>query len=88
MAETFNLITFDTTHYSISADKCLDEINMLHKLIPMPQEVSAGCGFCLRVEPEDYKMVREELASREIEVAGCYSVEKTGLKSRYTKIEE
>lgn len=88
MTEKFNLITFDTTHYSISADKCLEENNMAHKLIPMPQEISAGCGFCLKLDPEDYPRIKEALDNKGIEMAGHYYVEKSGLKSQITKLED
>lgn len=46
------LFSFDTTSSAMAA---LDKTEHLEgtRLIPLPTEIGAGCGFCLRVEKKE-----------------------------------
>lgn len=42
------------------------------RLIPLPPEISAGCGLVLRVNEEDIKMASRLLTEAEIPYTGIY----------------
>ena len=42
------------------------------RLIPLPPEISAGCGLVLRVNEEDIKMASRLLSEAEIPYTGIY----------------
>ena len=43
---TYYIITFDTTHDALKAEKLL----LKGTIVPVPSEISAGCGFAVRVD--------------------------------------
>jgi hypothetical protein len=53
--KNYILITFDTTTQAIAMEKyCMAE-GIPGRLIPIPSAVSAGCGICWRMLPEEYE---------------------------------
>lgn len=79
MKDIYYIFTFDTTHWAISADKLLEANAVSHKLIPVPQKISAGCGFCLRVPKDDAEKAERLFEEKGVEFAGVYAAEKEGL---------
>lgn len=76
--EIFSLITFDSTHSAIRAEKeLMDKLSV--RIIPVPREITTGCGLSLKLEMEDLDMAREILISKNIETSGYYLIKKTGL---------
>ena len=51
MEELF--FTFPGTHAAISAEKKLLAAGIAVRVMPLPDEVGAGCGMCLRVAVAD-----------------------------------
>lgn len=45
------LLTFESTHAAMAAQHALAGVGPA--VIPMPREISAGCGMALRFEAED-----------------------------------
>lgn len=84
--EKYYIFTFETTHFSISADMLLDKNSVPHKLIPVPQEISPGCGFCVRVAEERFGEAKRLLIESGVELSGSYSVERDGLKSTVREV--
>ena len=67
------IITFKNTNFAIKAEQCLLELNMNVGVLPLPSQISAGCGICLRVKQDEIKVALDTLADREIPNAGLYS---------------
>lgn len=56
----YRVITFATTTDAMVAEKfCLDN-SIGGRLIPVPQEISAGCGLAWRMMPEDYLLLEQQ----------------------------
>jgi len=66
------IITFKNTNFAIKAEQCLLE-KMHVGVLPLPSQISAGCGICLRVKQDEINAALAALAEREIAAAGLYS---------------
>lgn len=78
--EIFNLITFDSTHSAIRAEKELLDEGLKVKVIPVPTEITASCGLSIRIALKDLEKAKKILKDNNIEVSGYYYVKKLGLK--------
>lgn len=45
--------TFPGTHAAIAAEKRLLAAGFTVRVMPLPEEIGAGCGICLRVDAAD-----------------------------------
>ncbi len=55
----YMVLTFATTTDAMAAEKfCLDN-GIGGRLIPVPQEISAGCGLAWRMAPEDFLLLEQ-----------------------------
>lgn len=50
--EVFCVISFDSSHQAIAAEMAVTGLEGA-RLIPLPPEISQGCGLALRVNRED-----------------------------------
>lgn len=56
----YRVITFATTTAAMAAEKfCMDN-GIGGRLIPVPQEISAGCGLAWRMTPEDFLLLEQQ----------------------------
>lgn len=83
------IFLFSNSHYAIQAEL---ETKAKYgesggRLIPLPPEVSAGCGMVLRVLPEDGQQVYRLLLDKSIEVEGIYDLTIDGKKRSVKKRE-
>ena len=63
------IITFKNTHFAIKAEQKLLAKNLKVGVLPLPTQISAGCGICLKIYQDDLKTALEELISiPEIEI--------------------
>lgn len=53
------VVTFPTTAAAMSCEKCCERRGLGGRMIPVPGEISAGCGLAWKTAPE----AREELAA-------------------------
>ncbi|EEV20149.1 hypothetical protein TREVI0001_0915 [Treponema vincentii ATCC 35580] len=58
--EVFCVISFDSTHQAIAAEMAVTGLPDA-RLIPLPPEISEGCGMALRVNREDAEKAVELL---------------------------
>ena len=58
--EVFCVISFDSTHQAIAAEMAVTGLSGA-RLIPLPPEISEGCGMALRVNREDAEKAVELL---------------------------
>lgn len=65
------LFTFAATGDSLAGEKKLLAGGISPAVMPLPDQLGAGCGICLRVRPEELERARAALGSG---VKGIYAV--------------
>ena len=55
--KAYKIITFATTTAAMAMESFCLENNLPGRLIPVPQEISSGCGVAWRVLAEDYGLI-------------------------------
>ena len=65
-------MTFDQTTEAIRAEKLLAEAGLCPLVMPLPSQIRAGCGLCLRVKPQARELARATLASYGVRCAGWF----------------
>ena len=60
--EVFCVISFDSAHQAIAAEMAVSGLSGA-RLIPLPPEISEGCGMALRVNREDAQKAVDLLAA-------------------------
>lgn len=60
------VITFDTTTDAMMMESFAKENKLSGKLIPLPNEISAGCGLAFKIETEDLEKVTKTLEENSI----------------------
>lgn len=54
------ILTFDTTHAAMAVEKECMEKGIPGRIIPLPREISAGCGLSFRIPEAEYVTYQEE----------------------------
>ncbi len=67
MSKEYNIIAFYSTHDAMKAESVLIGAGLIIKLIPTPSEISAGCGFSVKVLKEELEKAKEILINENIE---------------------
>ena len=80
------VITFKSTNFAIKAEQCLLEQKLQPSVLPLPSQISAGCGICLRVNQEEIKPALEILADRNIDEIGLFSRVMENKQFSYTEV--
>ena len=62
------IITFHTTADAIALEKACKEAGRPGRMIPVPRELSAGCGLAWRIPPEAYARHKNNLLGSNIEI--------------------
>jgi hypothetical protein len=58
---TYQLLTFYTTSDAMAMEKLCVKEKIPGRLIPLPTEISAGCGLAWRILPDDFHCVEKYL---------------------------
>jgi hypothetical protein len=82
------VFTFHNTHEAISGERLLLKGGVKVKVMPLPSSLGAGCGFCLRVAPDDLDDSRRLLKESAISPQGLYLRCVEDGKTVYTPLEE
>ncbi len=82
------IITFKSTNFAIKAEKCLLEDKIFAGVLPLPPQISAGCGICLRVKEEELPRALTVLTNNGIEGIGLYKKEEIKGRAAHTLIEK
>jgi hypothetical protein len=67
------IITFNNTNSAIKAEQCLLSQRLFAGVLPLPSQISAGCGICLRIKAEDVKATLGILKDNNINEIGLYT---------------
>ena len=68
------IVTFPTTTQAMKMEKAARACGAPGRLIPVPREISAGCGMAFSGPAEARKQLISLAKSREIEVEGVYEL--------------
>ena len=60
------VITFDTTTDAMMMESFAKENKLAGKVIPLPNEISAGCGLAFKIETEDLEKITKTLEENSI----------------------
>ena len=66
------VLTFSNTNYSIKGEQALLAADIPVKVMPLPAEIRAGCGLCLRIDEIDFPKVKLTLKEANVPVEGEY----------------
>jgi len=61
------VVTFHTTADAMAMERCCRDAGIAGRLIPVPRELSAGCGLAWSSAPEDRDAVRAAMDRAGIE---------------------
>ena len=79
------VITFNNTNHAIKAEHCLLDHSLHAGVLPLPAQIKAGCGICLRIRPDELNVALKVLADSGINDIGVFSRETVNNAFVYTK---
>ena len=68
------IVTFHTTTAAMAMERVCTAAGIPGRLIPVPREITAGCGMSWKAEPEDRATLEAFVAEKGITVAGWYEL--------------
>ena len=68
------IVTFHTTTAAMDMERVCTAAGLPGRLIPVPREITAGCGMSWKAEPEDRAALEAFVAEKGITVAGWYEL--------------
>ena len=68
------VVTFHTTTQAIFMEQCGKQENLPGRLIPVPRQISAGCGMAWCSPWEESQNLKRLIEKNEIEVEGVYEL--------------
>lgn len=69
------LITFSTTTAAMAMEKRAQEMGIFGRLIPLPSEISAGCGLSWKTKPEEKEKMLVFLEKEKLKWEAMYELE-------------
>ena len=66
------LLTFESIHQALAAEKAFQEDGFEHDLIPVPRNISSDCQMALRIPPAQLQIVSGYLAKSRFTVRAVY----------------
>lgn len=72
MNESYLVITFESTHKAIKAEKTLDGLEI--EIIPTPRQLSANCGISLKALTCDLNKIKTLMGDSYGDMNQCYEV--------------
>ena len=69
------IITFATTTQAMAMEKFCAQQGLPGRLIPVPREITAGCGLSWKARPEEKDRLITALTDAEMKWAECHILE-------------
>ena len=82
------IISFQNTNYAMKAERLLLDENLCVVVMPLPSQISAGCGLCLRVSQNEIKSALRSLAEGNAGKIGLFSRTSENNRSIYTELSD
>ncbi len=54
-----SIIIFNSTHQELKTEKHLQENNIEFEVVPLPEEISAGCGLAIEANVSDVPAIKD-----------------------------
>lgn len=70
----YGIIAFPTSQAAAAAEAAVLAAGYACRLIPMPEQISAGCGLVLQTSLEELSEIRLLLSGQNVSLDGCYEV--------------
>ena len=80
------IITFNNTNSAIKGEKQLLDTGLNIAVMPLPPQIKAGCGICLRIKPAELQAAIKVLEQTGLADADLYCKEASGNRFVYTEI--
>ncbi|SHN73333.1 Protein of unknown function [Desulfitobacterium chlororespirans DSM 11544] len=80
------IITFKNTNWAIKSEQYLLAEKLQVKVMPLPAQISAGCGICLRIPAAEMETALDILTARQVEGVGLYTRVEADRGYRYSEI--
>lgn len=84
--ETYGVLTFKSTHFTIQAEKILKDKEIIFKIIPTPREITISCGLAILFSLDDLDRVKSIIKDENINIDSIYKYTKGGSNSKAEKI--
>ncbi len=68
------LVTFHTTTGAMAMEKYCKQQQLPGRLIPVPRQISAGCGMAWAAPPESREVIHSMLIEQKMDVDGEYEI--------------
>ena len=69
------IITFATTTQAMAMEKFCTQQNLPGRLIPVPREITAGCGLSWKALPEQKDILLNAMTAGNLKWAECHILE-------------
>lgn len=69
------IITFATTTQAMAAEKFCTEHGLPGRIIPVPREITAGCGLSWKAAPEDREQLTGALSEAGLKWSECHIID-------------
>ena len=69
------VVTFSTTTAAMAMEKRAQEMGISGRLIPLPSEISAGCGLSWKTKPEEKEKMLVFLEEEKLKWEAMYELE-------------
>ena len=69
------VITFSTTTAAMEMENRAQKAGIFGRLIPLPSEISAGCGLSWKTKPEEKEKILGFLESEQLKWEAMYELE-------------
>ena len=70
----YKVIAFETNTRALEMEAFCEQKQIPGRMIPLPQEISAGCGLAFRMLPEDYAVWMQVLETVGPAAQGVYDI--------------
>ncbi len=81
---TFALFTFANSHLVLKSEKALENEDI--RVIPLPTEISSGCGLSIKCELDNKENIINILNNNSIPFKKVYKITKEGIKKTIAEI--
>lgn len=68
------VISFESTAHAMAVESYCMEHNLPGRLIPIPKEITAGCGLAWKANPEDEARLLDAFKGADIAYDGVYKI--------------
>ena len=82
------ILSFNSTNQAIKAEHLLLAAGLNITVMPLPPQVRAGCGICLRINPMEIEQAEQIIHNKNVADTRLYERVKTDNKYVYYEITE